>query len=189
MKKILFTLGLSTFLSLASTSVFAMPSMTSPEMSPCAPDMVSHSGCPCTKTDDCGETIKEDCPCRGCMDKKRDELYKRLNLDTCQRQEAKAIEDSYKSALDSHRATIKKDHKCLCQKIHAKCLDKQAVREQERVLKSDFKDLKRTMKSMDKEFKQVLKGCQKSEYRKIKREMKYRIKKSVKYCCKPAKCK
>ena len=150
--------------------------------------------CGCnTKNDDCNSCkrcheMAERCLLNNCFEKKREELYCRLNLDTCQRNQAKNIENMYKSAIENEKEAIKSAHKCLCEKIQAPCLDKSAVRSQEKILKQEFKNLKLTMKSVDKEFKQILQGEQKSEYRKIKREMKYRVKKSSKYCCKPYKC-
>ena len=64
--------------------------------------------------------------------------------------------------------------------------DKSAVRDQERILKDDFRDLKSKLKEIDKDFKAILKCDQKKEYRVIKREMKFRAKHSMKYCCKPS---
>jgi len=196
MKKLLLVLGLSCLFSISATSVFAESCNDSDWVKPMndnewiskAPDC----GCD-TKNDDCNSCSRchemaEKCPLNNCFEKKREELYCRLNLDTCQRNQAKNIENMYKTALDNERDAIKSAHKCLCEKIQAPCLDKSAIRSQERILKQEFKNLKSTMKSVDKEFKQILQGGQKSEYRKIKREMKYRVKKASKYCCKPCKC-
>ena len=162
-------------------------------------------GCPVQK-DDCGCAKKPRCEkqCNkpgcaecaerakecfsNCRDQKREELYCRLNLDTCQREQAMEIEDKYESDLECIHDKIKADHKCLCETLGESCLDKNAVKDREKVLKEDFKDLKAKLKSMDKDFKSILKCEQKSEYRKIKREMKYRVKHARKYCCRP-KCK
>ena len=196
MKNLLLVLGLTALISLSSTSVFA-ESCYDRELNKQLNDsewISKAEDCGCNKKEDncnscsrCHE-IAEKCPLNNCFEKKREELYCRLNLDTCQRNQAKNIESMYKSALDNERDAIKSSHKCLCEKIQAPCLDKSAIRSQEKVLKQEFKNLKTTMKSVDKEFKQILNGEQKSEYRKIKREMKYRVKKASKYCCKPCKC-
>lgn len=196
MKNLLFVLGLSLIFSLSSTSAFAECSQNSDWTKPFSDtEWVSKADdCGCkTMDDDCKSCARchemaERCPLANCFEKKREELYCRLNLDTCQRNQAKNIENMYKPALDNEREAIKSAHKCLCEKIQAPCLDKSAIRSQEKVLKNEFKSLKSTMKSVDKEFKQILNGSQKSEYRKIKREMKYRVKKGSKYCCKPCKC-
>ncbi len=163
-------------------------------------------GCPVQKSDDCGCAKKPRCEkqcdkpscaeCEqrakesfsSCRDQKREELYCRLNLDSCQREQAMEIEDRYESDLEAIHDKIKSDHKCLCEALGDSCLDKDAVKNREKVLKEDFKDLKSKLKCVDKDFKSILKGEQKSEYRKIKREMKYRLKHARKYCCKP-KCK
>ena len=187
MKKLFLMLGLTSLMSLSATSAFA-------ECCPSFEPMAS-SNCGCeNKFDDCNkcQTCHDQAeanPCNTtCWEKKRDELYCRLNLDTCQKQQAKNIENAYKTAIDNEKDAIKSAHKCLCEKIQASCLDKKDVRSQEKVLKQEFKQLKKTMRCVDKEFKQILKSDQKSEYRKIKREMKYRVKKGAKYCCKPCKC-
>lgn len=154
---------------------------------PC--DKPCHKPCKkeCDDRPDCAECADRARSCfSDCKDQKREELYCRLNLDTCQRDQANEIEERYESDLDCIGDKIKADHKCLCEALHASCLDKSAVKDREKVLKEDFKDLKAKLKCMDKEFKQILKCDQKSEYRKIKREMKYRVKHSRKYCCKPA---
>jgi len=196
MKKLLLVLGLSSLISLSSTSVFAESYQSDSVCKPVSEsDWLSKADdCSCSNKDNscnscsrCHEMV-ERCPLSNCFEKKREELYCRLNLDTCQRNQAKNIENAYKPALDNEKEAIKKAHKCLCEKIQASCLDKSAIRSQEKVLKNEFKALKSTMKSMDKEFKQILQCEQKSEYRKIKREMKYRVKKGAKYCCKPCKC-
>ena len=182
MKKLLLALALT--MSLSAASAFA------------------DCGCPVQK-DDCGCIKKpkcekqcdkpscEECAQRAkecfsdCRDQKREELYCRLNLDSCQRDKAMDIENRYESDLECIHDKIKSDHKCLCKTLGTSCLDKDAVKNNERVLKEDFKELKSKLKCMDKEFKSILKCEQKSEYRKIKREMKYRLKHARKYCCKP----
>ena len=182
MKKLLLALALT--MSLSATSAFA------------------DCGCP-VKNDDCGcvkkpkcekQCDKPDCAeCAkmakesfsDCRDQKREELYCRLNLDSCQRDQAMDIENKYENDLECIHDKIKSDHKCLCKTLGQSCLDKDAVKNNERVLKEDFKELKSKLKCMDKEFKSILRCEQKSEYRKIKREMKYRLKHAKKYCCKP----
>ncbi|MBR1908655.1 hypothetical protein IJ818_06940 [bacterium] len=196
MKKLLLLLGISSLISLSSTSVFAESCQDNSWAKPMSESewlsKADDCGCQtnensCNSCSRCHEMV-ERCPLSNCFEKKREELYCRLNLDTCQRNQAKNIENAYKPALDNEKDAIKAAHKCLCEKIQAACLDKSAIRSQEKVLKQEFKSLKSTMKSMDKEFKQILQREQKSEYRKIKREMKYRVKKGTKYCCKPCKC-
>ena len=187
MKKLLMALGLT--MALATGTAYADCGCAVPK-----------DDCNCHKKPKCEKPCKpqcdekpacEECAQRArncfsdCRDQKREELYCRLNLDSCQRDAAMNIEQKYDSDMDCIWDKIKADHKCLCKTINADCLDKSAVREQERILKNDFKDLKATLKCMDKEFKSILKCEQKSEYRKIKREMKYRAKHSKKYCCKP----
>ena len=44
--------------------------------------------------------------------------------------------------------------------------------------------MKDKLKMVDKDFKEILTKEQKSEYRKIKKELKFRAKHSMKYCCK-----
>ena len=61
---------------------------------------------------------------------------------------------------------------------------KKAVKNQEKILKNDLKDMKDKLKMVDKDFKEILTKEQKSEYRKIKKELKFRAKHSMKYCCK-----
>ena len=159
-------------------------------------------GCP-VKKDDCGcakqpkcetkcdKPSCEDCAQRAkgcysdCRDQKREELYCRLNLDSCQRDQALNIEEKYESDLECIYDKIKSDHKCLCEALGASCLDKSLVKDRERILREDMKDLKSKLKEIDKDMKSILKCDQKSEYRKIKREMKYRVKHARKYCCKP----
>lgn len=132
---------------------------------------------------ECAEKAKE---CfSNCRDQKREEFYCRLNLDSCQREQAMEIEDKYDSDLECLHDKIKVDHRNLSEALGNSCLDKSAVRDRERILKQDFKDLKAKLKCVDKDIKNILKCDQKSEYRKIKREMKYRMKHARKYCCKP----
>lgn len=158
---------------------------------------VKRDDCGCPKTNcekqcdkptcaECAERAKESYS--NCRDQKREELYCRLNLDSCQRDQAMDIENKYESDLECIHDKIKSDHRCLCETLGESCLDKNAIKDRERLLKEDLKDLKSKLKCMDKEFKLILKCEQKSEYRKIKREMKYRLKHARKYCCKP-KCK
>lgn len=148
-------------------------------------------GCQTPKNDCTSKPSCEECADRvanSCLDYKdkcKEEFYCRLNLDSCQRQQAEEIQDRYESDIDCIKDKIKDDHKCLCDKLHASCLDKSAVREQESLLRSDFRDLKSKLGCVDKEMKSILKREQKSEYRKLKREMRYRAKHSMKYCCKP----
>ena len=147
-------------------------------------------GCNLPK-DDCLKPKCEQCSndfsqiCQNCKEKYKNELYCRLSLDDCQNNQAEEIHSRYKGDLDYRRDKIKEDHKCLCDKLHASCLDKSAVKFQERILKDDFKDLKSKMKEMDKDFKSILRCEQKKEYRVIKREMKFRAKHAMKFCCKP----
>ena len=141
----------------------------------------------------CDKPSCEECAKRAecfsdCRDKKREELYCRLNLDSCQREQAMNIEEKYDSDLECIFDKIKSDHKCLCEALGESCLDKSLVKDKERILKEDMKELKSKLKEMDKDMKAILKCEQKSEYRKIKREMKFRVKHARKYCCKP-KCK
>ncbi len=141
-------------------------------------------GCKKPACERCGDRTVDSC----CdyKNKSKEEMYCRLNLDSCQRQQADEIDKRYESDIDCIKDKIKDDHKALCDKLHASCLDKSAVRNQERILKDDFKDLKSKLKEIDKDFKAILKCDQKKEYRVIKREMKYRAKHSMKYCCKPS---
>lgn len=187
MKKLLMAMTLT--MALATGSAYAGCGCDTPKTD-CGCNSKPKCESPCKKScedkptcEECGERAKN---CfSDCKDQKREELYCRLNLDSCQRDQAMEIEDRYDSDLDCIGDKIKADHKCLCKSLSASCLDKSDVRDKERVLKDDFKDLKSTLKCMDKDFKAILKCDQKSEYRKIKREMKYRAKHSRKYCCKP----
>lgn len=165
---------------LAMTVSFAMLAGTQAVMADC--------GCP--QTPSCNKPSCEDCAEKvrrcysDCRDQKREEIYCRLNLDSCQRDKAMAIEDRYDDDLECLGDKIKNDHDCLCDKLHASCLDKTAVKNQEKVLKKDLKDMKSKLKMVDKDFNEILNKEQKSEYRKIKRELKFRAKHSMKYCCK-----
>ena len=111
--------------------------------------MASDCGCPAPK-DDCGCQPKCEKPCNkptceecaenakcysDFRDQKREEIYCRLNLDTCQREQAMEIEDKYDGDLDCIQDKIKADHKCLCNTLKASCLDKSAVRDAEKTLK------------------------------------------------------
>ena len=150
---------------LAMTVSFAMLAGTQAVMADC--------GCP--QPQSCNKPSCEDCADKArrcysdCKDQKREEIYCRLNLDSCQRDKAMAIEDRYDDDLECLGDKIKNDHECLCDKLNDSCLDKKAVKNQEKILKNDLKDMKDKLKMVDKDFKEILTKEQKSEYRKIKK--------------------
>ena len=186
MKKLLLALSLTMAFSFGTQAVMAECGTCSVPKNDCTkPTPTCEKSCEKPSCQDCGDLAKM--KYSNCKDKMREEIYCRLNLDSCQRAQAMEIENRYDDDLDCIEDKMKSDHKCLCDKINASCLDKTAVRDAERTLRQDIKDFKSKLKEMDKDFKEILKCDQKSDYRKIKRELKYKAKHSMKYCCKCSK--
>ena len=181
MKKLLMALTLTMALATGAPSAFADCGCPVPK-DDCGCKPKCETPCNTPTCEECAERAKDFCNCR---DQKREEIYCRLNLDSCQREQAMDIEDKYDSDLDCIKDKIKDDHKCLCNELNSACLDKTAVRSAEKNLRQDKRDLKAKLKCMDKDFKAILKCDQKAEYRKIKRELKYKARHAMKFCCKP----
>lgn len=185
MKKLLLTLGLITALSIGTQGAFA-GDCGCPEPDCGCP---KKSDCGCKPKDECARPTCETCGEKAqmcfadCFDQKTEEIFCRLNLDDTQRCEADKIKDKFRPEIDCITDRIKEHHNCLCEALNADCLDKKAVRDHEKSLKTDIKDMKKQLKCADKEFKALLSCDQPKEYRKIKRELNYKYKKSVKHCC------
>src|SRR5574344_1145303 len=121
---------------------------------PCNPCEKKES-CDCPKS--CEECAKAaDAMCGTCEDKKLEEFYCRLKLSDCQKDAARNLREKYKCETDAIKDKMKTDKGCLCDAISASCLDKAAVREGERTLRQDRRDMKTHLKKIDKEFKCIL---------------------------------
>ena len=185
MKKLLLALSIVSMVAISSQQEafswsWGCDSCQKAEAPQCGCPIQKESSCDMPKCEQCG---REASACT-CKDKKLEEFYCKLNLSDCQKQEARKIMDKFDCENEALKNQIKSDKKCLCDAINASCLDKSAVRAAEKQLKTDRKLYKKQFKCLDKEFKGILECSQMGDYRKIKRELRYRTKKGMKNCCK-----
>ena len=115
MKKLLMALTLTMALSMGAQTAMAGCGCSIPKNDCAKP--TCEKQCEKPTCEECGELAKK---CySNCRDQKREEVYCKLNLDSCQRDKAMEIENKYDDDLDCIEDKIKADHKCLCEKINA----------------------------------------------------------------------